>query len=377
MKLWFLSRSLAGRDAALDVFRGLAVAGMILVNNSGPGRPVYAPLEHAPWHGWTLADLVYPGFLFIVGVSIVLSLSHSTGPGEIGPVYGKIFRRAILLFAVGLMLVGFPYYELDKWPLTGVLQSIAACYLVASLLFLHTTWRVQVLLVALLCIGYWLMLALVPAPGFAPGTLTREGNLAGYLDRRLLGAYMLSWDDYNDPSGLLATLSGVATVIIGMLAGHWLRSARPLGVRMRGLLAAGAGLTLLGLIWDAVLPINKNLWTGSFVAFSAGIALLTLALLYELIHRRGLSRWFKPLEIFGVNAILLYAGAYLLQRLLFLVRIDDGHGTRVRLRHLIFERVIDPVASGALGTLLYCLLFLLACLLVLGVFYRYRLFVKL
>lgn len=377
MNPWFLSRSLADRDVALDVFRGLAVAGMILVNNSGPGRPVYAPLVHAPWHGWTFADLIYPGFLFAVGVSIVLSLSRTARSGVAVAVYAKILRRAVLLYGVGLLLVGFPYYEPARWPLTGVLQSIAVCYLMASLLYLHTRWRMQVLAVVLLCIGHWLVLTRVPVPGFAAGDLSLQGNFAGYLDRHLLGAHILSWDGYNDPSGLLATLSGVATVLIGVLAGQWLCGAKPFDVRLRGLLAAGAALIFLGLTWNAVLPINKTLWTGSFVAFSAGTALVTLALLYLLVQRHGLGRWFKPLEVFGVNAILLYAGAYLLQRLLFLIRIDDGHGGRVRLRKLIFDRVIDPVAGGELGTLLYCLLFLSVCLLVLGVFYRHRLFVKL
>jgi predicted acyltransferase len=162
-----------------------------------------------------------------------------------------------------------------------------------------------------------------------------------------------------------------------VLTGHWLHTAQPPAGKIRGLLAAGAGLTLLGVVWDNVLPINKNLWTSSFVVFSAGVSLLTLAVLYVLIQSRVIARAFKPFEIFGVNAILLYAGAYLLQRALFLIRIDDGHGTRVRLRNLIFERVIDPVAGGELGTLLYCTLFLLLCLLLLGVLYRYRIYLKL
>lgn len=376
MKYWFLSRSLAGRDVALDVFRGLAVAGMILVNNAGPGRPAYAPLVHAPWHGWSIADLVYPGFIFVVGVSIVYSFARTTNPLDASHPHGKIFRRAALLYAIGLLLVGFPYYELSKWPLTGVLQSIAVCYLVASLLFLHTTWRTQALIAVLLCIGYWLVLALVPAPGFDAGNLSREGNLPGYVDRQVLGPHMLSWDGFVDPSGLLGTFSAIATVLIGVLAGHWLTTAKSHWFKIYGLLAGGVGLMLLGLVWDAVLPINKTLWTGSYVAFSAGAALLTLAILYTLIKLGGTSRCFKPLEIFGVNAILLYVGAYLLQRLLFLIRVADGDGKRVRLRDLIFDRAIDPIASGELGTLLYGMLFLLTCLLFLGVLYRYRIFVK-
>ncbi len=377
MTAWYLSRSLVGRDTALDVFRGLAVAGMILVNNSGPGRPVYAPLVHAPWHGWTLADLIYPGFVFVVGVSVVLSLSQAAGPRPGWGVHAKILRRTALMFAIGLMLVGFPYYDLKTWPLTGVLQSIAVCYLAASLLYLHTSWRTQFFIVIALWIGYWLLLALVPAPGFAAGDFSREGNLPGYVDRHVLGAHMLSWDGFVDPSGMLATVSGIASALLGVLTGQWITAGAPRAVRVRGLLAAGAVLTVLGLIWDSALPINKNLWTGSFVAFSAGVALLMLALLYILMQWRGIAPCFKPLEIFGVNALLLYAGAYLFQRVLFLIRIDDGSGTRVRLRNLVFERVIDPVAGGELGTLLYCLLFLSVCLLVLGVLYRYRLYFKL
>jgi predicted acyltransferase len=372
---WYLSRSLDGRDVALDAFRGLAIAGMILVNNSNPGRPVYAPLMHTPWHGWTIADLVYPGFIFIVGVSIAISLAHDKGTQVGWRLYGKIFRRAALLFGIGLLLVGFPYYELQTWPLTGVLQRIAACYLVASLLFLRTTWRTQAIIAALLCVGYWLLLAVVPAPGFLAGDLSREGNLAGYVDRNVLGAHMD--DGVFDSEGLLVTIPAVATALIGVLTGHWLKAGKPIIVKVYGMLAVGAGLVLLGLAWDSVLPVNKSLWTSSFVALSAGGSLLTLAFLYLLVNVYSMSRWVKPFEIFGVNSIVLYAGAYLLQRLLFHIRISDSDGARTRLRNLIFERAIDPLASGELGTLLYCVGFLFACWLALGVLYRKGIFIKL
>src|SRR5918911_165925 len=214
-----------GRMASLDVFRGLTIAGMILVNNPGSWEHIYSPLEHAAWHGLTPTDLVFPFFLFIVGVSITLALGKRAERG--GPrrdLYVKIFRRTLLIFALGLFLTGLPFDDLSTWRIPGVLQRIAVCYLCASLIFLNTSWRTQTIIAAALLVFYCLLMTMTPVPGFGAGNLTMEGNLAAYVDRAVLGRH--TWKPLYDPEGILSTVPAVVTTLCGVLTGHLLRSRR-------------------------------------------------------------------------------------------------------------------------------------------------------
>jgi predicted acyltransferase len=226
----------SSRILSLDVFRGMTVAGMILVNNPGTWSAIYSPLEHAAWHGWTPTDLIFPFFLFIVGVSITLALSRRVeATGSKRDVYLKIVRRTLLIYALGTFLAWFPFYNFNTHAfvgftnvrLTGVLDRIAVCYLFAAVIFLKTDWRRQALVVAGLLLAYWAILMLVAAPGFAAGDLSKEGSIASYVDRALLGTHIWKGGDrVYDPEGFLSTLGALATTLCGVLAGHLLRSRR-------------------------------------------------------------------------------------------------------------------------------------------------------
>ncbi len=322
-----MKSSSTDRLASLDAFRGLTIAGMILVNNPGSWNHVYAPLLHATWHGWTPTDLVFPFFLFIVGVAMTFSLARyrdspqSRGVGTAAvpaatntALYRKILRRAAVIFALGLLLALFPKFDFAHLRIVGVLQRIAIVYLVVSLILLRTTKRTQIWITAGLLLGYWALMKWVPVPNVGPGVLTPEGNFASWLDRFLvLGAmHRGTWD----PEGLVSTFPAVATTLLGVFTGDWIRSGRERSQIATGMLGAGVVATVLGMAWGAVFPINKNLWTSSYVLFTAGVALIVLAVCYWLIDVRGLPRWAKPAIVFGVNPLAAYVFSSLLANLL-------------------------------------------------------------
>ncbi len=320
--------ALPPRLASLDVFRGLTIAGMILVNNPGSWSAVYPPLRHAEWDGWTPTDLVFPFFLLIVGVAIPFSFGKSSESwgGQAGLIW-KVVRRSLVIFGIGMALGGFPSYDLAKLRIPGVLQRIAVCYLVASLVELVAGIRTKVGVIVVLLGGYWLAMAFAPYPGHQVGDLSRSGNLAAFVDRAALGGHLYK-PDY-DPEGLLSTIPAVATTMIGVLAGHWLRSGRPAFEKDAGLFFAGSCGVLLGLVWNAVFPINKALWTSSFVLLTAGVGLQTLAICYWLIDIHAVRTWSRPFAILGKNAISAYVLSGLVARLLGMVSWQGESGGKV------------------------------------------------
>ncbi|HEU4597741.1 MAG TPA: heparan-alpha-glucosaminide N-acetyltransferase domain-containing protein [Pyrinomonadaceae bacterium] len=365
----------AGRLVSLDVFRGLTIAGMILVNNPGTWGAIYDPLEHAEWHGWTPTDFIFPFFLFIVGVSITLALAHrAESGGSKRGLYFKIFRRALIIFGLGLFLGGFPSFDLSTIRVPGVLQRIAVCYLVSSLVFLKTGWRAQGFIAAALLLLYWMLLTLVPAPGFAAGDLSMEGSLASYVDRRLLAGH--TWKPLYDPEGILSTIPAVATTLCGVLTGHVLRSRRTPLEKVTAMFVAGAAGVVAGWAWNFWFPVNKALWTSSYVLFTAGMALQLLALCYWLIDVKGLRRWAKPFVVFGTNALALYFLAELFSNLISTISLARADGTRADLKTLIFENVFAPWASPEGASLMFALSIVLLWLGVMAVLYRRRIFIK-
>src|SRR4030095_8127084 len=221
------NRSERRRLISLDVFRGITIAGMVLVNNPGSWEHIYWPLEHAQWHGWTPTDLVFPFFLFIVGVSITLALSNRVERGSNKrDLYLKILKRSLIIFALGLFLNGFPYFNLSELRIPGVLQRIAICYFFASIIFLNTKLRTQIFITIALLLLYWALMKLVPAPGFVAGDLTKEGSLASYIDRVVFGKHVWAQAKVYDPEGLLSTIPAIATALMGVLTGQWLRSEK-------------------------------------------------------------------------------------------------------------------------------------------------------
>jgi predicted acyltransferase len=366
----------AGRLASLDVFRGLTIAGMILVNNSG-GK-AYAPLRHADWDGWTPTDLVFPFFLFVVGVSITLALSKRLDdPAGYGSVIGKIVRRSLVIFALGLFLNKFPFFrdswreiqDVETWKnvaltirIPGVLQRIALCYLAASLIFLHTRVKGQVIAVVGLLVGYWLLMTRVPVPEFGAGDLARGHDLASYLDRLLLPGHIYR-KDY-DPEGLLSTLPAIATTLLGVLAGHWIRSGRDRYEVDAGLFVGGTACVFAGWAWGASFPINKALWTGPFVLLTGGLAMIGLALCYWLVDLRGCRRWAAPFRVFGANAIAAYTLAAVGARLVNLPLIARPEGKAISVHQFYYDQYLLTALSPMNASLVYALTFVLACFLV-------------
>lgn len=342
------------RLVSLDAFRGLTIAGMILVNNPGSWGHVYAPLRHAAWHGWTPTDLVFPFFLFIVGVAMTFSLPKQRELlGRTG-IYAKILRRAAILFALGLLLNSFPEFHLGTLRIAGVLQRIAVVYLAAAILFLETERRVQLALVGTILIGYWVALALLPVPGHGAGQLTPEGNVASWIDRQLLPGRL--WQGTWDPEGLGSTPAALATTMLGVFAGYWIRSGRARDEIAAGMFTAGWGLLVAGLAWNLTLPINKNLWTSSYVLFTAGAALEGLACCYWVIDARGHRRWAWPAVVFGVNALAVYVLSSLVARALYRV-VLPGPG-EVTANRWLYQHLFLPWAPPEIASLAYAMAYL-------------------
>jgi predicted acyltransferase len=344
------------RLLSLDVFRGLTVAAMLLVNNPGTWSAVYAPLEHAEWHGWTPTDLIFPFFLFIVGVSMAYSLLPRLERGDAaGRLFGRAARRSAILIGLGLLLAAFPYYTLDlaHLRLPGVLQRIGLAFLLASAVVLFARPRAQAAVAAALLLGYWAAMKLVPVPGFGAGNLSKDGNLAAYVDRAILGTSHL-WASARtwDPEGLLSTLPAVATVLLGVFAGRWMRSERAPAERLVGLFLAGSAAVVAGWAWDAAFPINKNLWTSSYVLFTAGLGMHALGVCYWLVDVRGRRRWAMPFAWFGMNAIFAFFFSGVMARLLNLVKVDGRP-----IKQVIFEGAFDSWLPAHDASLAFALCF--------------------
>ncbi len=383
------------RLLSLDAFRGLTVAAMVLVNNPGTWSHIYWPLAHAEWHGWTPTDLIFPFFLFIVGVSITLSFARKVESSEdtrpdgsamhdssVRGLFGRrdlllsIIRRTLILFALGLVLAGFPYFDLSTIRLPGVLQRIAVCYLISSLIFLKTRWRTQALIAASLLVIYWLLMELVPVPEYGAGDLSKEGSLASYLDRMALGAHIWKQGKVYDPEGILSTIPAVATTLCGVLTGHWLRSLRSSLEKVGGLFFAGVCAVATGWLWALWFPINKSLWTSSYAVFMAGMALLLLGFCYWLIEIKNYRRWAWPFVVFGVNAITLFVGSGLMAKLMGLWKIPRASGAPGNLQTFIYEHLFASWATPRNASLLYALAFLLLWLLLMWLLYRKKIYIK-
>ncbi|MEO8140152.1 MAG: heparan-alpha-glucosaminide N-acetyltransferase domain-containing protein [Gemmatimonadota bacterium] len=362
---------MATRLRSLDAFRGLTIAAMLLVNNPGSWSFVYPPLEHAEWNGWTPTDLIFPFFLFIVGVALVYSFTRRREAGaDRGALWRKIALRSLVIVLLGLLLNGFPYYHLSTIRIPGVLQRIGLVYLCTATAYLCLTRRGMISLTLILLLGYAGAMLLVPVPGYGAGVFEPVGNLAQYIDSRVLAGHM--WKPEWDPEGLLSTVPAVATCLIGVLTGEWLRGTRPQGRVLSGMLVAGLVLLLAGLIAGRWLPINKSLWSSSYVLFTGGAALLTLALCYWLIDMRGWERWARAAYVFGANPLIVFVGSGVMARLLNLVRVTDGAGGVWSLQRWCYERLFASWAGPLNGSLAYAIAFVGLWWLLMWIPYRRR-----
>jgi predicted acyltransferase len=348
---------------------------MILVNNPGSWSFVYPPLRHAEWHGWTPTDLIFPFFLFIVGISIALSFSKRIEKGRPpGSLYAKIFQRSTAIFALGLFLHLFPRFRFATMRIPGVLQRIAVCFLIGALIYLNTRVKSRAALSLVILVGFWAIMTFVPVPGIGAGGLDPKGNLCGFLDVKLLAGHLYKPDF--DPEGILSTLPAVATVLLGTLAGDWLRGAQTNVSKLQGMLVAGAALTAAGLALHPFFPINKQLWTSTFVIFTAGMALLVFGACYYLIEILGARKWATPFLVFGTNAIAVFAGSTLMVKILMMITIPDG-GQAVTPMGYLYRHVLSPLAGPTLGSLLYPLALILLWLLIILPLYKRKIFIRL
>jgi predicted acyltransferase len=356
------------RLASLDAFRGITIAGMILVNNPGSWSYIYPPLRHADWHGWTPTDLVFPFFLFIVGISLSLSLTkrRSQNSGSI-QLYLKIFRRAFILFVLGVLLNLIPAFDFNTVRIPGVLQRIAVCYCVTALLFLKTGPLARLLLALGILVFYWALLALLPVPGVGAGVLNLEGNLCAYVDTKLLAGHL--YLPGFDPEGILSTLPAIATTLFGTLCGDWLRTSQQNKVKVVGLLLSGTGFFMLGQALHTCFPVNKQLWTSTYVLLTAGAAAVMMGLCFGFIDGLRLKKWAIPFLVFGGNAITVFVGSSLMARILTVIeiRVYDG---RLSLKEFCFDRFFSPLAGDYLGSLLFPVVLLLLWFLIMFPLYR-------
>ena len=370
----------ASRLLSVDVFRGMAVAGMLLVDYPGDEAAGYWPIRHAPWNGWTPADLIFPSFVFLMGISIVLSFSARLQRGETrGQIALHAAKRSLILFAIGVFLNGAPEFHLATWRIEGVVQRIAICYLVAGILFLWTDTRGVMTAAAVCLLGYWALMRLVPVPGMGmPGRnipfLVPDRNLNDWIDRALFSGRL--YNQTRDPEGILSTIPAVATALAGVLAGVWVRSERSSRAKAVGMLAMGAAGMAVGAIWSQWFPINKNLWTSSFVVYTAGFALVFLSLLYWIIEIRGWrGRWTMPFLVFGMNAIVAYCFDELLWAPLYYGHARAADGSVITWQQYLNAQFLK-FASPANASLLFALGTVVFCWALMWLLYRRRIFVK-
>lgn len=362
---------------SLDAFRGGTIAAMIMVNNAGDWNNVHPQLLHAKWHGWTFTDLVFPFFLWIVGVSITLSFAKRVQRGDDrGKLLLHVVRRSALIFLLGLFLNGFPYYNLATLRIPGVLQRIAVCYLAAATIFLFTRWRAQVAWTGGLLAAYWVLMKVVPVPGYGAGVLEIQGNFAQYIDGLFLSGHMYSATKTWDPEGIVSTLPSIATVLFGILTGRLLQTRRTPHEKSAWLFFSGNLLVFTGMMLSTWMPINKMLWTSSYSVFMAGLASIVFACCYWLIDVLGWKRGARPFVIYGMNAIVVYVLSGLIARMLGIIKWAGPDGTAVTLKAAIYA-LLTPFASPQNASLMFALANVLLLYGVAYVMYRRSWFVRL
>ena len=364
------------RLLSLDLFRGVTIAAMILVNDAGDEPSSYWPLRHSAWNGWTPTDLIFPFFLFIVGVAMAFSFRSRLNRGESrGHSLQHVLWRGLVLFALGMFLNGFPnHYHLATWRVYGVLQRIAICYVITAALELWTGWRAQIAVAVACLAGYWILMRYVPVPGFGVPThdiplLDPDRNVVAWLDRKLLMGHL--YEHTRDPEGLLSNIPAVATCLLGLLTGKWLKTAHSPKIKTLAMIAAGVVAITVGRTMHLWFPINKKLWTSSFVIFTAGLALIVLAAFYWVSDRKQhRGRWTWPILVFGTNAIAAYFLSEALAGALYSINITQSNGATQSISEYVYSRMFVPFASPANASLLFALAYVALCWVVMALLYR-------
>lgn len=433
------------RLVSLDVFRGMTIAGMVLVNNPGTWSAIYGPLKHAEWHGITPTDYIFPFFLFIVGVAIPIALGKRLAEGVTKTLYLKIIQRAATIFAVGILMSAIPFfnfadttipyalkilivlaysaalflylwdkkttalivagvtacvvtvfwlagyivvpYNVGMMRIPGVLQRIAVCYLIVSLIFIHTNWKQQSIIGVALLLIYWILMSVVPVPGCEVTTIDDKAcNLAAWLDRTILTENHI-WRSAKvfDPEGILSTIPAIVTCLTGVLTGTWISRRSEQSVSdsnfkietAAGMFFAGSVCLAIGWSWSLVFPLNKSLWTSSYVVYTTGLALLTLASCYWIIDIKGYRKWAWPFVVFGMNALALFAFSGIMARLMGMIRVAGPEaGKDITLQQWIFNTFFLSWASPINASLAFAICFILFWLFLMWLLYRKNIYIK-
>ena len=425
------------RLLSLDIFRGMTIAGMILVNNPGSWSTVYPPLLHAEWHGITPTDWVFPFFLFIVGVAIPLALGKRKERGDDqSAIIRKILKRVAIIFGLGLLLAAFPRfgmtaeagslrtvhylilsifmlalftreaseaesnqkkiagwialgaigamvvigffgYDFSRLRIPGVLQRIALVYGASSILFLKANWRMQAWVGLGLLLLYWFLMMVVPVPGIGPANLEPTTNLGAWFDNILLKGHMYSQTKVWDPEGLLSTLPAITTGIIGMLTGAWVKTNRGHYEKVAGMLVAGVLLLGISHVWDLSFPINKKIWTSSYVCYTGGVALLILGVIYWLVDIHSYKKWAEPFLIYGTNALFVYVMSGLVVKTMFAIKWVGAGEQNWNVYSWLYNNCFTPVFTNPYNaSLAYALANVLFFFGLAWVLYRAKIFIK-
>lgn len=374
------------RLLSLDFLRGLIVAGMVLVNNPGSWANIYEPLKHAQWNGCTPADLIAPFFLFIVGISIVTSMSDSQKLSAThSQISWKAFKRMLIIFGLGLFLSLYPNIFTDPFKafqtvrIPGVLQRIAVVYFISTVIFLKLSPGSIFKLMSGILVVYWILLIWVPVPGVGYANLEKETNLSAWIDRTVfkeahLWKAAVKWD----PEGILSTISAISTSLLGVLTGILLHKKNlSEAQKVAWIFSFGAFATMVGLAWSLTFPINKYLWTSSYVLYTGGLAMIALALCYWLIDVKEYRKFTKPAVVFGVNAILVFFVSGLLPRTLNLIKITLPNGNQVGSATYLYRACFLPYFSSPFNaSLAWASMWVLLWMGVLWVMYNRRIFIK-
>lgn len=364
------------RILSLDIFRGLTIMAMIIVNTPGSWSFAYPILRHSEWNGCTPTDLVFPFFIFAMGFSAVLSISKRLQKGiSRQKLVLQLIRRSAIIFLLGLIINSFPFNDLANIRIPGVLQRIAIVNLVCGLFLIYTDTKIIWYVSATLLLGYWALMTLVPVPGFGPSNLEPTTNLAAWLDRIIIGKHVWMYTKLYDPEGILSTLPAIVSGLIGVLAGNSFMKSKSESDKLIYLLVFGNILIICGMAWGLLFPINKQLWTSSYVLYTSGLAMVVLGIIFWIADVKRIRQFAPPFLAFGTNPIIAYFGSEIGIGIIGMIQIHTSD-SQMSLYEWLFIQYqsfgLSPINASLLGALLYTGFWLL----VVSIMYRRHIIVK-